>query len=80
MAVRSTSFAVSAATTRLAAAGVDQVSAALAVMFGNHGLDYQNVAAAAAGFHDRFVQGLAVDANVNGAAESINTWTVALFE
>src|SRR4051794_9295662 len=45
-------------TTRVLAAGADEVSVALAAMLGDHALAYQSMSAEVAAFHDRFVQAL----------------------
>ncbi|EPQ47943.1 PE family protein [Mycobacterium sp. 012931] len=67
--------AVAVPTTALAAAGEDEVSAAIAALFGTFGQEYQAVSAQAASFHESFVRVLSgaaasyVEAEVaNGAA------------
>lgn len=51
--------AAAAANTRsLLAAGADEISAAIAALFGAHGRAYQAASAEAAAFHGRFVQAL----------------------
>ncbi|ORC05160.1 hypothetical protein B1T48_22425, partial [Mycobacterium persicum] len=62
--------AAAANTTRLLAAGADEVSAAIAGLFGAHGQAYQALSAQAAAFHDQFVQALAAGANSYAAAEA----------
>ena len=49
-----TKFAA-APTTSIAAAGTDEVSIAIAALFGNHGQEFQALSARAAAFHDEFV-------------------------
>ncbi len=49
-----TGFAA-APTTSIAAAGTDEVSVAIAALFGNHGQEFQALSAQAAAFHDEFV-------------------------
>ena len=44
-----------ASTTSIAAAGADEVSAAIAALFGSHGQEFQALSAQAAAFHDEFV-------------------------
>jgi hypothetical protein len=44
-----------APTTGIAAAGTDEVSVAVAALFGNHGQEFQAIAARASAFHDQFV-------------------------
>lgn len=50
--------AAAANTTSLLAAGADEISAAIAALFGAHGRAYQAASAEAAAFHGRFVQAL----------------------
>ncbi|EFD61868.1 LOW QUALITY PROTEIN: PE-PGRS family protein, partial [Mycobacterium tuberculosis EAS054] len=45
-------------TTSLLAAGADEISAAIAALFGAHGRAYQAASAEPAAFHGRFVQAL----------------------
>ncbi|MGV7654278.1 PE family protein, partial [Mycobacterium kansasii] len=45
-------------TTALLAAGADDVSAAVAALFGSYGQTYQTVSAQMASLHQQFVQGL----------------------
>lgn len=54
--------AVAAWTTTAAAAGADEVSAAVAALFNSLGVDYQTVAAQAEMFHNQFAQTLASSA------------------
>jgi hypothetical protein len=49
-----TNFAA-APTTSIAAAGADEVSVAIAALFGSHGQEFQALSAQAAAFHDEFV-------------------------
>ena len=49
-----TGFAA-APTTSIAAAGADEVSVAIAALFGNHGEEFQALTARAAAFHNEFV-------------------------
>lgn len=51
--------AAGAATTAVLAAGADEVSVAIATLFGAHGQAYQALSAQAAKFHAQFVQTLA---------------------
>lgn len=50
--------AAAANTTSLLAAGADEISVAIAALFGAHGRAYQAASAEAAAFHGRFVQAL----------------------
>ncbi|MGO9153693.1 PE family protein [Mycobacterium sp.] len=44
-----------APTTSIVAAGADEVSVAIAALFGNHGQEFQALSAQAAAFHEEFV-------------------------
>lgn len=46
-------------TTQVLAAAADEVSAAIAELFGAHGQEFQALSAQASAFHDRFVRALA---------------------
>ncbi|WP_205876015.1 glycoside hydrolase family 64 protein [Mycobacterium camsae] len=59
-------------TTRLLAAAGDEVSAAVAVLWGEHGQAYQVVSAEAALFHQRFVQALDAGVGAYASAEAGN--------
>ncbi len=50
--------AAAAPTTGVLAAGADEVSEAIASLFGDHAAQYQSLSAKAAEFHQRFVQAL----------------------
>ncbi|MBA2788300.1 PE family protein, partial [Mycobacterium canettii] len=62
--------AAAGSTTALLAAGADEVSAAIAALFGMHGQTYQALSARAAAFHERFVQALATGGGAYAAAEA----------
>jgi PE family len=64
--------AAAAPTTAVTAAGADQVSAAVAALFGAHGQQYQEINAGIAAFHDQFVQTLLGGAQAYAATESAN--------
>ncbi|BBX59457.1 hypothetical protein MSHO_48020 [Mycobacterium shottsii] len=68
----STASATAASPTAMlvGALGADEISAAVAVMFGNHAQAYQAVSAQAAAFHDRFVQALTASAESYAGAEA----------
>jgi hypothetical protein len=53
--LRGATSAAAAPTTGLAAAGADEVSAAIAALFGNHGQQFQALVARASAFHEQFV-------------------------
>ncbi|WP_373195427.1 PE family protein, partial [Mycobacterium marinum] len=59
-----------ASTTDLMAAAGDEVSLAIARVFGAYGRDYQAFGVQAAEFHERFVQALRAGAGAYGAAEA----------
>ncbi|AMC63916.1 PE-PGRS family protein Wag22 [Mycobacterium tuberculosis variant africanum] len=58
--------AAAANTTSLLAAGADEISAAIAALFGAHGRAYQAASAEAAAFHGRFVQALTTGGRLCG--------------
>ncbi|MGA7051538.1 MAG: PE family protein, partial [Mycobacterium sp.] len=51
-------LAAAVPTTGIAAAGADEVSAALATLFGRVGQEYQALSVQASAFHQQFVQAL----------------------
>ncbi|RUP06293.1 MAG: PE family protein [Mycobacterium sp.] len=59
-----------ASTTRVAAAAVDEVSAAIAALFSSHGQQYQALNAQAAAWHSQFVQTLTAASKGYAAAEA----------
>jgi hypothetical protein len=62
--------ATAAPTTGLLAAGADEVSAAIAALFGAYGQAHQALSAQAAAFHQEFVQALTAAAGTYAAAEA----------
>ncbi|MCV7088709.1 PE family protein, partial [Mycobacterium interjectum] len=64
--------AASVPTTAVLAAGADEVSAAIAAIFGSHAQEYQVISAQALEFHDRFVEALSGNAGVYATAEAAN--------
>jgi PE family len=64
--------AAAPATTRVIAAGSDEVSAAIASLFSSHGKAFQALSAQAAAFHSRFVQALIGGAGAYAGAEAAN--------
>jgi hypothetical protein len=60
-------------TTGIAAAGADEVSAAVSALFGRFGQEYQALSAQASGFHQQFVQALNSGAGSYLAAEAANS-------
>ncbi|OBI56909.1 PE domain-containing protein [Mycobacterium sp. E796] len=59
-------------TTQLAAAGGDEVSAAIAALFGAHAQDYQAAAARATTYYEQFVRNLSAAAASYTATEAVN--------
>ena len=73
-AVTAGNLAAALPTTEVAAAGADEVSAAIAALFGAHAQQYQAVAARAATYHEQFVSTLnAAAASYVGAEATIAT-------
>src|SRR3977135_1684210 len=64
------SAAAAAPTMGVLAAGADEVSAAVAGLFGAYGQGYQELTPQAAAFHDRFVQSLAAGSNSYASSEA----------
>nr|WP_081290974.1 PE family protein [Mycobacterium asiaticum] len=69
-ALESASAAAAAHTTGLVAAAQDEVSIAIATLFGAHGQQYQTLSAQAAAFHQQFVQTLTGNGASYAMAES----------
>ncbi|WP_156766433.1 PE family protein, partial [Mycobacterium sp. E2327] len=63
---------VAAATTELLPAGADDVSAAIAAVFGAHGRVYQTLGTQAAAFHRQFAQAVQAGAAAYAGAEAAN--------
>ncbi|WP_459797486.1 PE family protein, partial [Mycobacterium riyadhense] len=62
--------AAAATTTQVAAAAADEVSAAIAALFGAHGQAYQALSTQATAFHHQFVQTLTAGAGSYAGAEA----------
>ncbi|OSC63711.1 PE family protein, partial [Mycobacterium tuberculosis] len=71
-AISTANAAAAAATTRVLAAGADEVSAAVAALFSAHAGQYQQLGARAALFHEQFVQALTGAASAYASAEATN--------
>ncbi|WP_459797766.1 PE family protein, partial [Mycobacterium riyadhense] len=69
-AIGAANSAAAASTTEVLAAGADEVSAAVAALFRQHGQAYQALSAQAATFHGQFVQALTAGANSYASAEA----------
>ncbi|MGB9307828.1 MAG: PE family protein, partial [Mycobacterium sp.] len=65
--------AAAAQTTSVTAAAADEVSAAIAAVFAEHGQSFQALSAQAAAFHQQFVQTLSGGAQAYAAAEAAST-------
>src|SRR5258707_11731909 len=59
-------------TTGIVAAAEDEVSAAIAAVFGSHAQGYQTLSAQASAFHAQFEQALAAGGRAYAAAEAAN--------
>nr|WP_239657391.1 PE family protein [Mycobacterium riyadhense] len=68
--ISAASAAAASATTGLASAAQDEVSAAIAGLFSEHGRDYQVLAGRVAGFHEQFSAVLAASAGGYAGAEA----------
>ncbi|WP_415823567.1 PE family protein, partial [Mycobacterium basiliense] len=64
--------AAAGSTTSVLAAGADEVSAAVAALFGAHAQQYQSASMQMAALHQRFVHALTAGANAYGLAEAAN--------
>ncbi|MXO40449.1 PE family protein, partial [Mycobacterium kansasii] len=64
------SAVAAAPTTAILAAGADEVSAAIAALFGAHAQVYQALSAQAEAFHTQFVQALTAGAGAYASAEA----------
>src|ERR1700712_44395 len=71
---------VAGSTTQVLVAAGDEVSAAIATMFGTFGQEYQALSAQTALFHDQFVQALTAGAGAYGTAEAANVSPLQTFE
>ncbi|WP_186246114.1 PE family protein, partial [Mycobacterium simulans] len=65
-------------TTALLAAAEDEVSAAVAALFGSHAQEYQTLSAQAAAFHQQFVRAVTSGAGAYASAEANNVQQVLL--
>ncbi|WP_459797685.1 PE family protein, partial [Mycobacterium riyadhense] len=60
------------ATTGVAAAAADEVSEAIAALFGSHGQEFQAISVRAEAFRQQFVAVLRAGSAIYGAAEAVN--------
>jgi hypothetical protein len=65
-------LAAAVPTTGVLAAGADQISAAVAALFAEHGQAYQALSAELNAFHQQFVQALSGAGSVYAGAEAAN--------
>lgn len=75
--VSAANSAAARATTSLLTAATDEVSTGIAALFNAHGLEYRSVSAQVADLHDRFVLGLAANANEYLRTETANAGLAA---
>jgi hypothetical protein len=78
-AIRSANTAAAASTTQVAAAAQDEVSAAIAGVFGSVGQQYQTLIGQAEQFHSRFVQALTSSAGAYATTEAANASRLQTF-
>ncbi|OBJ47833.1 PE-PPE domain-containing protein [Mycobacterium sp. 1423905.2] len=83
-AIAAANAAAAGPTTSLAAAAADEISEAIAVLFGSHAQEYQAVIGQATAFHEQFVAALTAAGNAYAAAEAqaattLNSLTAPLF-
>src|SRR4051794_14830330 len=71
--ISSANAAAALPTTAVMAAAADEVSAAIASLFGAHAHGYQALSSQAAAFHEQFVRALTAGAGSYAAAEGANT-------
>jgi hypothetical protein len=78
-AIRSANTAAAASTTQVAAAAQDEVSTAIAGVFGSVGQQYQALIGQAEQFHEQFVQALTSSAGTYAATEAANASRLRTF-
>ncbi|OBK19253.1 PE family protein, partial [Mycobacterium asiaticum] len=79
-AIGSANAAAVASTATVLPAAADEVSAAIAALFGTYGRDYQVVSARVSAFHDQFVRSLAAAGGAYGSAEAANVSPLQVLE
>ncbi|BBX75477.1 PE family protein [Mycobacterium shinjukuense] len=70
--INAANAAAAAPTTSVLAAGADEISAAVAALFGAHGQMYQGLCAQAAVVHDQFVQAMSAAGRAYASTEAAN--------
>ncbi|ORA08049.1 hypothetical protein BST12_28580, partial [Mycobacterium angelicum] len=68
--LRSANATAAASTTEILSAGADEISAAVTAVFSSHGVQYQSLSAAAAEFHQSFLQTLNAAGGAYAAADA----------
>ncbi|WP_152531205.1 PE family protein, partial [Mycobacterium sp. UM_CSW] len=71
-AIRQANALAAAQTTAVEAAAADEISVAVAALFGSHGQGYQSVSAQMTALHDQFVQNLTAAGGAYASAEAAN--------
>ncbi|WP_156452932.1 PE family protein, partial [Mycobacterium gordonae] len=79
-AIRKATVSAAPSTTQIAAAAADEVSAAIAQMFGGYAQSYQSVGTQIALYQKQFQQALATGAGAYAAAEAVNVLSLQGFE
>ncbi|WP_205875975.1 PE-PPE domain-containing protein [Mycobacterium camsae] len=74
--ISAASAAVAHTTTSLSVAAEDEVSKAVAALFGGHGREYQAVATQAAHYHERLTVALAASVNAYASTEAANAYAL----
>ncbi|OBJ54334.1 PE family protein [Mycobacterium sp. 1423905.2] len=75
--ISSASNSIASVTTAVIPAGLDEVSASIAALFGAHGQAYQALSQQAALFHEQFVQAMSAGAQAYASAEALNIQAIA---
>ncbi|WP_415624088.1 PE family protein, partial [Mycobacterium intermedium] len=79
-AISAANAAAAGPTSNLLAAAADEVSTAIAALFGTHAQEYRALSAQAAAFHAQFVQSLAATSNTYAIAEAASASPFQMFE
>ncbi len=78
--LREANLAAAGATVGVLPAAGDEVSAAIAELFGGFGREYQAMGARVALLHDDFVRALTAGGSAYGQAEALNMWPLQELE
>ena len=68
--IRAANAGAAGATTQLMVAAEDEISSAIATLFGGHGQEYQLLSSQVAAYHDQFVRALSSGGLMYGAADA----------